>query len=307
MNSKSQQLSVCAGAILILAATIHAQGQFNYTTLSVPGATNTSAQGISGNNIVGYCDDASGGHGFIYNGSSYTTLNVPGATSSYAQGNSGTNIVGGYDVGSASHGFLYNGSSYTTLNVPGALNTYPQGISGNTIVGFYEYPAYHFSGFVFDGTNYRRPFNVPGAVITYLYGISGNNIVGACTDASGAHGFVYDGNGYTTVKPPGATSSAALGISGNKIVGMYFDGQNRSFLATLAPPPLHLAGAQQWAGLTSLQLTWSNSLCQCVLESAGAVTGAWSTVSSPWTTNAGCVCTVVTTSSTAQFYRLRAN
>ena len=73
------------------------------------------------------------------------------------------------------------------------------------------------------------------------------------------------------------------------------------------PPPLVVASAQRLAGSVSLQLTWTNNRSQCVLQNAGSATGSWSTVSTPWATNAGWVSTFVTNPSPAQFYRLRAN
>ena len=73
------------------------------------------------------------------------------------------------------------------------------------------------------------------------------------------------------------------------------------------PPPLIVAGAQWVSGFVSLQLTWTNNGSQCALQKAGVVTGGWSDVSTPWTTNAGWVSTFVTNASPAQFYRLRAN
>jgi hypothetical protein len=108
--------------------------------LSVPGAKDTEAFGISGNNIVGEYDNASGEYGFLYNGSSYTTLSVPGASDTEADGISGNNIVGFYYNGVGNEqGFLYdiNSQTYTTLSVPGAVKTFAQGISGSDIVGYY--------------------------------------------------------------------------------------------------------------------------------------------------------------------------
>jgi hypothetical protein len=116
---------------------------------------------------------------------------------------------------------------------------------------------------------------------------------------------------YTSLSVPGASATYALGISGTNIVGFYSYSSAmyaRGFLATpVVPPPLLLAGAQPSAGVVSLNLTWTNNGSQCVLESAGALTGGWSTVPTPWTTNSGWVSTVVTNSSSAQFYRLQAN
>jgi hypothetical protein len=304
-----------AGAILLLATIFHAQAQYNYATLSVPTTSATEAFGISGTNIVGVYRIGGNDYSFLYNGSSYTTLSEPGADATYAYGISGSNIVGYYDDESYNaHGFIYNGSSYTYLNVPGAADTYACGISGTNIVGYYDYVnGGNCYGFIYNGSGYNTNVNVPGAVTTYARGISGNNIVGWYWDASYvAHGFLYNGSSYNTnVNVPGATFTEAYGISGNNIVGFYSDSSAmyaRGLLATpVAPPWLLIAGAQQSAGWVSLHLTWTNNGGQCVLASAGAVTGGWSTVSSPWTTNSGWVSTVVTNSSPAQFYRLQAN
>jgi hypothetical protein len=80
-----------------------------------------------------------------------------------------------------------------------------------------------------------------------------------------------------------------------------------NFRAMPTPPPLLVADAQRSAGAEVLNLTWTNNGSMRLLESAGALTGGWSTVSTRWTTNAGWVSTSVTNSSPAQFYRLRAN
>ena len=66
-----------------------------YTTLDVPGASDTYPYGIDGINIVGWYRDSSD-HGFFYDGSTYTTLDVSGAISTYAYGIDGSNIVGYY-------------------------------------------------------------------------------------------------------------------------------------------------------------------------------------------------------------------
>ena len=83
-----------------------------YTTLNDPlGTKGTFAQGINGNNIVGfYTDSAGNNHGFLYDGASYTTLDDPlaaGPLGTAAIGISGNNIVGQYtDASGNYHGFL---------------------------------------------------------------------------------------------------------------------------------------------------------------------------------------------------------
>ena len=105
-----------------------------------------------------------------------------------------------------------------------------------------------------------------------------------------------------------ATNTFSFTILADTFYGPISEGQMwaDNFRLLPTPPPLLLA-AQQSAGSEVVHLTWPNNGSACVLESAGAVTGGWSTVSTPWTTNAGWVSTFVTNPSPAQFYRLRAN
>jgi hypothetical protein len=127
----------------------------NWASLDYPGATETSAASIDGNNVVGYYDDASdNSHGF--------------------------------------HGFFYDGATWTTLDYPGATSTVVRGIDGNNVVGFYEDSSGDEHGFLYDGTTWTTLGNCPWAV-RYVrpWGIDGHNIVGVYADVSGWHGFHY--------------------------------------------------------------------------------------------------------------------
>ena len=77
---------------------------------------------------------------------------------------------------------------------------------------------------------------------------------------------------------------------------------------TLVPapevPPLVVAAVQQLDGANVLTLMWTNNGSQVVLQSSRTLPGVWSTVSSPWSTNANWISTTVTNSASAQFYRL---
>jgi uncharacterized membrane protein len=100
---------------LVLFATGYATAG-TWTTLDMPSASWAEAFGIDGSNIVGRYHDASGYHGFLYNGSVWTTLNMPGASSTYAFGIDGSNIVGQYyDASGNQHGFIY------TVPEPGSI------------------------------------------------------------------------------------------------------------------------------------------------------------------------------------------
>ena len=81
-----------------------------YTTLDVPGALLTVAEGINDPGQIGglYVDADGNQHGFVLSNGVYTTIDVPGSVltgvfSINAQGQ----IVGSYDdAGGVSHGFV---------------------------------------------------------------------------------------------------------------------------------------------------------------------------------------------------------
>jgi hypothetical protein len=60
---------------------------YSFSTFDIPGASETYAYGISGNNVIGYYNDAS-------------------SSSTYAHGISGNVVVGYYKNASGTHGFL---------------------------------------------------------------------------------------------------------------------------------------------------------------------------------------------------------
>jgi len=230
--------SVLIVVALVVGVVGQARAQYSYTTLDDPLGVNTSASGISGNNIVGSYTDGTGDYGFLYNinTNSYTTLNDPlGTLGTVANGIDGNRSVGSYrDTHSRAYGFLYNGTSYTTLDVPGENNgTFANGISGNNIVGFYLPSGDPLGalnlGFLYDnGTFYTiRPYYGYHGLNSEANGIDGSHSVGAYTYFSPAQGFLYDmiTNSYTTLDDPLATNGTVLnGISGNTIVGGYEDG-----------------------------------------------------------------------------------
>jgi hypothetical protein len=235
----------------------------SYTTLpEPPGISNISALGISGGNIVGQYNDASGtAHGFLYNGSSYTTLDDPKAIpggETQAWGVSGSTVVGFYFGSDGYHGFLYSSSTYTTLDDPSAPghDTYSFGISGSNIVGTYVDSSGVIHGFLYNGTNWTTlddPSAVPNGQ-TIAQGISGGNIVGTSFDSSSGitHGFLYDGSTYTTLDGPLGTwaSSYATGIDGDTIIGGYFDASGEhGFIATVPEPSTFVLAALGFGAL----------------------------------------------------------
>jgi hypothetical protein len=86
--------SILVSAVLCLAFCVgNAGADGTWTTLNYPGASGTAIFGISGGSMVGYYDDSSGRHGFLYNGTSWTPLNYPGAYLTQANGISVNTVV----------------------------------------------------------------------------------------------------------------------------------------------------------------------------------------------------------------------
>jgi hypothetical protein len=128
--------------------------------------------------------------------------------------------------------------------------------------------------------------------------------------ASGQDWLLLDTMSLATFSPSmTASSTFTFAIFGNTSYGPISEGDiwADNFRAMPPPPPLLVSGAQLTAKANVLHLTLTNNGSLFQLQSAGALTGGWSTVSTPWTTNAGWVSTSVTNSSPVQFYRLQPN
>ena len=85
-----------------------AKAQFDFTTIDVPGATYSLAQGINdAGQIVGSFFDDSGFHGFLLDvDGSYTTLDEPGANQTEPHGINNVGVIAGLYYGPRRHGFL---------------------------------------------------------------------------------------------------------------------------------------------------------------------------------------------------------
>jgi hypothetical protein len=247
----------------------------SWTTLDYPGAPETRAFGIFGNNIAGwYADINLVGHGFLYNynTSSWTTLDYPGADETWAYGISDNNIVGHYKYAHDEnrHGFLYNynTSSWTTLDYPGITSityTRAQGICNNKVVGYYEDDSGAWHGFIYNiATQGWTTLDYPGAAASWAGGISGNNIVGGYADVNSyEHGFLYNGSTWTTLDYPGAIDTMAVGITANNIVGVYGDtnDNDHGFIYTIPKsaspnPDLNYDGEVNFSDVAILVQYW---------------------------------------------------
>src|SRR6266480_3917947 len=99
--------------------------------------------------------------------------------------------------------FSLDPSTLTRIDVPGASATFALGINNaGQIVGTYEDDT-GFHGFTASGDHFTT-IEVPGTTFTQASGINNHGqIVGNHTDADGAaHGYLYDGNSFTSIDVP---------------------------------------------------------------------------------------------------------
>jgi probable HAF family extracellular repeat protein len=204
---------------------------YSFTTLDVPGAMQTSSQGINDlGQIVGQFVDASNRFvGFLYSDGSYTPLDVPNSVGTSANGiNNAGQVVGAYSNGLfMGHGFLFSDGAYTTLDFPGRLNTAAEGLNNaDQIVGVFSEGSASVA-FLYSGGVYSR-LEPSGATESLAFGINDAGlVVGWYTPAGSSNGlgFVYDHGNFTTLQVSGAVWTNALGINNSgQVVGAYLAG-----------------------------------------------------------------------------------
>lgn len=112
---------------------------------------------------------------------------------------------------------------------PGATHVEGINAAGTEVVGYTDGAG----AFVYDGTTYTHiaPTGVANGVNDF------GQVVGTYSDATGSHGFIYDGSTTVTFDYPlAANGTSLLGINDfGQIVGTYVDASNQTnaFLATL--------------------------------------------------------------------------
>jgi len=204
---------------------------YTFTTIQVPGATRTIANGINKyGDITGYAVGSTGLHGFVYEAGHYRTLDFPGAWETIPVGiNDSGQVVGSVTLepfGEA-HGFFYDGATFTVLDVPGARDEVAFGLNNyGDVVGTYVDTGQH--GFLLrDGEVVAVDVPLPGTVLTRAHGINDRGqIVGEYLDApesSRQHGFLVSRGRYRSLDVPGAHGSSASGLNkSGEVVGFFY-------------------------------------------------------------------------------------
>ena len=235
-------LLIVAGA-LALPATIAAQANYNFVSLTYPGGFQTSPDGLNDRaSVVGWYYGSDGNlHGFVYDGSQYTTVDYPGASATGPAGINNNGVIAGYyNDQQGTHGFIDNNGTLASFDCPQGVGlTNPHAINdAGEVAGVCNNSS--GGGFVYDNGTFTY-YAYPGGFNTIIYGINNSDqLVGTYQDSpsGNSHGFLYSNGTYTAINYPGASQTFTTGINNaGVIVGYSADGmflwQNGRF--TLVP------------------------------------------------------------------------
>jgi probable HAF family extracellular repeat protein len=221
------------------AAPTPASSQYQFVTIDATGASETDAIGVNNpGQVTGFYLDAAGNlHAFLWQNGGLQTVDFPGAP--VTQGGHVNDVglmIGNYGTFTSSHAAVYHTrlATWITLpDIPGYTGQFGGGINnsgvgagaacnGNAEVGTCV-------GWTWDGGAYSS-FTDPEADQTQAGTIANgiNNIgqvVGHFQDAGSIfHGFLKNGDQFTTIDAPAALSTFAIDINdGGEIVGFYLD------------------------------------------------------------------------------------
>ena len=182
---------------LILAVPGLAKAEYLFTSIDVPGATRTSANGNGTRSIVGDFDDPNGQtHGFVLSKGVFTQIDI---------------------------------------DVPGAISTSVNGVNGKgQLVGFYIdawVRSTGISGARASSPRSTRPVRSARAPSSSTRGARSSGQYRKADDVR--HGFVWTNGVFTTIDVPGATATTVIGINDpGELVGTYVDakGNRHGFL-----------------------------------------------------------------------------
>lgn len=201
--------------------------QYEFTTIDVPGALWTSANGINNlGHVVGTYSDGNGSHGFIYDGTGYLTIDYPGGN----PGNTGIKdindsgkMVGEYNDGHKWQDFILDNGGFSTYSFPGKTETSINGLNdaGVAAGGYYDWPTNSSNGVLYD----KEPVVFPKTTIFSDVNDSGQ-MVGYDPDFWVS--YLYEGGSLNQIvfgDSPSGLDIWALGINDSgHVVGSYMEG-----------------------------------------------------------------------------------
>ncbi len=217
---------------------------YDFINIEIPGSTGAYAYNINDGRLVtgDYFDASGNGHGFVWHDGSVETLDHPGSLDTLPSATNNLGVgVALYGDGTTGYAAIYSLASGTWTTLPegsGMPYNYGTGINDlGVAVGIAGSNLADLEAESSGGCNVAwildplksaySFFSVPGAANgTCANGINDlGQAAGGFFDASGVcHGFLKDGESYTTFDVPGATCTGANQIN-NKgvIVGGWFD------------------------------------------------------------------------------------
>jgi hypothetical protein len=235
-----------AGAMPSVAVQAKTERPYVFTTIDVPGATQTFAMGNNARgDLVGYYKRGSAlspSHGFLWSNGTFTTIDFPGEDVAWTEANAigpSGDIAGTYSLKSGLtanvHGFVRSAEGeWTNVDYPegthlmagGAFGILPDGTivgcvhDGRPISAMYGYTT---------GPNGSSFFAYPaGAPFAMHYGATpdGESIVGTYraggTSPGNWHGYLLENGTVTSFDFPGELGTQALGVNaGRDVVGVY--------------------------------------------------------------------------------------
>ena len=233
-----------------------ASAQYRLISIEIPGGNATGYSGKGGwcgindaGAVTGtYMDASNNSHGFMRRNGTLHILDNPGSVdTALASINNLGVVVGNYGDLTSSQAAMYSfrsGAWSVLPEIPGQPSNVGIGIndSGAAVgwagVGDFNNNLTNTVSWVWDPTSQSYSFlNVPGAppYSTYANGINDQGqIAGTFFDTSGAaHGFLKQGETYTTIDVPGATGTYGYGFNNSDtIVGAWLNlsGWNEGFV-----------------------------------------------------------------------------
>ena len=228
------RIGLGAWCVWAMLAPAQAAGTFAFTTIDVPGAALTNAQGINhqGDVVGAYTDVAGVQHGFVLTGGRYRTIDFPGARSTFARGlNDAGDVVGTYvrtveATTVPAHGFLLTRrGGLLAVDYPGHANTIPQRIlNDGTILG-----CYHDTDTMgtMHGMMFQRGFSAIDMGMSMHNGATPDSeyIVGLFMDRDGRNkAYVMEHDKMTAIEVPGAVATNGWDVNASRVlVGTYTD------------------------------------------------------------------------------------
>jgi len=225
------------------AAVTPANSQYRFVTIEIPGAGATCgtsyfcdyAGGVNDAGLVTgqYLNTSSTYSGFAWQNGILHTLDYPGATDTHLEGVNNRGVaIGDYNPNETSTEYVvtYSFQSSAWAMLPNIPNTvYNEGYGVNDF-GVAVGQAFGATGNVawiwYPSSQSYSFFAVPGSTqYSTTPGLLNDKgqVVGQYQDSSGVwHGFLKEGESYTTIDPPDSTYTYAVGINNSgTIVGLW--------------------------------------------------------------------------------------